>query len=568
MTSNSDLDWLRARALVSPNAVAFENADSSAGVAGDRYTYGSLYYLTCRLATKLESDFAIKRGDRICILSINNLEYVALFFAIQRLGAIMVPINYRLTAREIDFVLNEADAKLLIVQNDFAATVAQTSSAPSRTWPLDKPGSGDQRLNTLSISTPMTITSVPLSYESSDTKEISVSEFIASELELYSVLPTSSLAETHEWSFDFRGEMDDACMILYTSGTTGVPKGALITNKMLHWNSLNTGLRLNLTSDDIAISYLPFFHTSGWNVLVTPFVHRGGKTILIKKFNAERVLELTEKENVTIMFGVPTNLDRMSRAAAFADADLKKVRYAVVGGEPMPIELIHTWQNKGVPIRQGYGLTEFGPSVFSLNEEDAIKKIGSIGTSNRYVEARIIPAGDSAADSTDEDSSAQALTAVPQEVPTGEVGELILRGPVCTPGYWRNSEATALAIKDGWFHTGDLVRRDTDGCYFVVGRKKDMYISGGENVYPIEVENHLRTHPAIREVAVIGTPDTTWGEVGKAFISLKPGFTLSDSEVITHCHQALAKYKTPKQIVFLADLPKTPSGKISKRSLQ
>ncbi|RYZ68638.1 MAG: AMP-dependent synthetase, partial [Proteobacteria bacterium] len=458
----------------------------------------------------------------------NELEYVALFFAIQRLGAIMVPINFRLAAREIDHILRDSDSKLLVVQKQFADTIAHVANAPKHVWRLDQNDMAD-----------------------------SVSEFIADSLAEFANEKAATLSQTHAWTFDFRGVMDDACMILYTSGTTGAPKGALITNKMLHWNSLNTGLRLNLCQSDVAISFLPFFHTSGWNVLVTPFVHRGGKTILVKKFDAQRILELSAKEKVTIMFGVPTILEMMSRTEAFKNSDLSTVRYVIVGGEPMSIELIRTWQKKGVPVRQGFGLTEVGPSVFSLNEEDALRKIGSIGSPNFYVEARIVADG----------AVGKARGAEPSEVPPGEIGELILRGPVCTPGYWRNPEATAKAIQDGWFHTGDLVRRDADGYWYVAGRKKDMYISGGENVYPVEVETHLSTHPAIREVAVIGTPDEKWGEVGKVFISLKAGFTLSEEDVLNHCREGLAKYKVPKHVLFLADLPKGDSGKILKRAL-
>lgn len=514
------LDWLRAWALYSPNAVAFECADTPRV-----FTYGSLYYVTCKLAAYLETEFGVRKGDRVTILSTNDLEYVALFFAIQRLGAIMVPINYRLAAREIDHILKDSESKLLVFQTQYIATLAQTKNGPSRSWLLD-------RANEPAV----------------ETATSSVSAFVTNELQNYSNLDKQALTQAHAWTLDFRGVMDDACMLLYTSGTTGAPKGALITNKILHWNSLNTGLRLNLCQSDVALTFLPFFHTSGWNVLVTPFVHRGARTILMRKFDADRILQITESAGVTIMFGVPTTLEMMVRAPSFANVNLSKVRYAIVGGEPMSIELIHTWQKKGVAIRQGYGLTEFGPSVFSLNEEDALRKVGSIGFANFYVEARIV-----------NDSGA--------EVPVGEIGELVLRGPVCTPGYWRNREATSAAIVKGWFHTGDLVRKDAEGYYYVAGRKKDMYISGGENVYPVEVERHLSAHPSIREVAVIGIRDEKWGEVGKAFISVKAGFALSEDEVLAYCRDGLAKYKVPKHVSFMPDLPKGDSGKILKRAL-
>jgi len=240
-------------------------------------------------------------------------------------------------------------------------------------------------------------------------------------------------------------------------------------------------------------------------------------------------------------------MEMMARTPIFDKVDLSTIRYAIVGGEPMPLPAIKTWDKKGVPIRQGYGLTEFGPNVFSLNEEDALRKIGSIGFPNFYIEAKVI----------DNDG---------QELGANEVGELILRGPMVMSGYWKNKKATDETLKDGWMHTGDLVRRDSEGYYFVVGRKKDMYISGGENVYPPELEQVLRTHPGVLEVAVIGVPDPKWGEVGKAFIVRKHA-DVSEASVHEFCLQNLAKFKIPKYFIFMEALPKGDSGKILKRKL-
>jgi fatty-acyl-CoA synthase len=300
---------------------------------------------------------------------------------------------------------------------------------------------------------------------------------------------------------------------------------------------------------DVTLTFAPFFHTGGWNVLTTPFLHRGGHVILLSKFDPEQVLQLCDSEGVTVLFGVPTMMDMMEQADGFFQASLESVRYAIVGGEPMPVELIRTWQDKGVPIRQGYGLTEFGPNVFSLNEEDAIRKIGSIGFPNFYIDTRVV----------DDDGS---------DVTPGDVGELLLRGPVCTPGYWNNPEATASTIRNGWLYTGDLVRADGEGYFYVVDRKKEMYISGAENVYPAEVESFLRTHPGILAVAVIGVPDERWGEVGKAFVVLKEGMCSSEDEIVAYCRGNLAKYKIPKHVVFLDALPVSDSGKILKKQLR
>jgi fatty-acyl-CoA synthase len=312
---------------------------------------------------------------------------------------------------------------------------------------------------------------------------------------------------------------------------------------------VNTTLRLNLVQTDVTLTFTPLFHTGGWNVLTTPFLHRGAKLVLLRKFDPERVLRLCDEVGVTVLFGLPTIMELLRRSPAFAEARLDTVRYAIVGGEPMPVERIRFWHDRGIPIRQGYGLTEFGPNVFSLQEEHAERKIGSIGFPNFYIEARVV-----------DDQG--------RELPADAVGELALRGPVCTPGYWNDPQATAAAIRDGWFHTGDLVRRDEEGFFFVVDRKKDMYKSGGENVYPAEVEAFLRTHPAVREVAVVGVPDPQWGEVGRAFVVAEPGSALDSAALLEYCAGRLAKFKTPRHVTLVAQLPRGDSGKILKRALR
>src|SRR5690554_735392 len=327
-------------------------------------------------------------------------------------------------------------------------------------------------------------------------------------------------------------------MILYTSGTTGRPKGAAITHKMIYWNSINTGLRLNLTENDITITFAPFFHTGGWNVLTTPMLHRGATLLLMQKFDADVILTLCDDEKVSILFGVPTMMDMMYRSEEFEKSSLETVRYAIVGGEPMPINLIKIWQEKGVPVRQGYGLTEFGPNVFSLNEEDSIRKIGSIGFPNFYIDTRVV------------DNNGK-------DVPKGEAGELILRGPVGMKEYWNNPEETKKNVIDGWMHTGDIVRVDAEGYFYVIDRKKDMFISGAENVYPAEVEHTFRTHPAVRDIAVIGVPDAKWGESGKAFIVLKEGEKITAEALQEWGKTQLAKFKVPKHYAFLDELPKS-----------
>lgn len=512
-----ETDWLKRWFLYSPNAVAIHIAET-----GTEFTYSAVYRMSCEIARHLSDHFGVRKGDRIAVMSTNEMEYTPLFFATQRLGAILVPVNFRLTGREIHHIIEDSGATVLISQDSFQDTISKMDPniVPDKRWSFDAP---QNSLRTL-------VQSITATHS----KELHAHR---------------STELSRAWELDSQLEFEDPCMILYTSGTTGSPKGALITHKMMFWNSVSTGLRLNLTQNDVTLSFLPFFHTGGWNVLNMPFLHRGAKLVFMKKFEAERVLQLCEQEKVTVLFGVPTTMDMMFHTPAFRSTNLTSVRYAIVGGEPMPIDLIKHWQERGIPIRQGFGLTEFGPNVFSLPEEDSLRKIGSIGFPNFYIDARVL-----------DDQG--------RDVPTGEIGELILKGPACTPGYWKNEAATSDAIRDGWFYTGDLMKRDAEGYYYVAGRKKDMFISGGENVYPVEVERFLSTHPKIREVAVIGVPDQKWGEVGKAFIALVEGESLTPDDVLKFCYGNLAKYKIPKHVEFLPELPKGDSGKILKRSLK
>lgn len=491
-----ELDWLKRWKLYSPNNIAIKD-----GETGREFSYAKLFELANRGAHLLHTEFGICKGDRVAVLATNELEYVFLFFALQRLGAILVPVNFRLTQREVDHIITDSSPKLILFQEAYREIA---ENLPASVQPAKLLLQGENSF-------------------------------------------AAKLEKTVGEEYSFNSHENDPVMILYTSGTTGSPKGAILTYKMLFWNSINTTLRLNISQSDCTVIFLPFFHTGGWNVLTTPFIHRGAKVVFLKKFDADQILALSEQEKATIMFGVPTTMEMMARSPLFAKTNLESVRYAIVGGEPMPLELIKVWDKKGIPIRQGYGLTEFGPNVFSLNEEDALRKIGSIGFPNFYIEAKVV------------DNEGR-------ELKDNEVGELVLRGPMCMQGYWHNEKATQDTIKEGWLYTGDLVRRDSEGYYYVVGRKKDMFISGGENVYPPEIEQILRKHPHVLEAAVIGVPDDKWGEVGKAFVVAGSG-VLTAEELYNHCLQNLAKFKIPKHFVFLASLPKGDSGKILKRKL-
>lgn len=493
-------DWLKRWATYSPERVPLKDLSS-----GREFSYQVLYRWSIHLARHLRNA-QVKPGDRVAVLSKNHWFFIPLFFACQRLGAALVPINFRLTPREIAHILKDCRPEIFVHAEEYTELVDELMVQPDL-----------EDLNSTCWKSDEIIHFLDAHHEDAEALEM-------------------------------HGDENTLSMILYTSGTTGAPKGAMITRQMLFWNSLNTTLRLDVRQSDVHISFLPFFHTGGWNVLVTPFFHRGAKTLLLDKFDPEIILKTIAEERVSILFGVPTMLDLLSRHPQFSNTSLTSLRFAIVGGEPMPLPLIRLWQARGVPVRQGYGLTEFGPNVFSLGEEHSERKLGSIGFPNFYIEAKIV----------DEAG---------QELGPDQIGELLLRGPTCMPGYWKNEGATKETIREGWLYTGDLVRRDSEGFYYVVGRKKDMFISGGENVYPAEIEQVLRGHPLIVEAAVIGVPDERWGESGKAFVVAQSESNLSEQAIFDYCQSQLAKYKIPKYIRFISDLPKGDSGKILKRAL-
>jgi len=488
-----NLDWLEKWNLYSPNKVALKDILNEKS-----YTYSSLFKIANGLVPYLQG-LGVQKGSRVAVFAENRIETLVLFFALHRMGAVLVPINFRFTAPEANFVLSDSGSGLLFFDSARVDVVQEIEASLTM-----------------------------ISFDDLSQKVLA--------------------AESSDAFFKFVADFDEPCQILYTSGTTGFPKGVVITPKILFWNSVNTNLSLQIGPQDCAVSFLPLFHTGGWNVLLTPFLHRGGTTLFLPRFDAEKILELCESERVTILFGVPTTLGMMTRAPQFKKSDLSSLRFAVVGGEPMPLTMIETWHKRGVATRQGFGLTECGPNCFSLEAKDAESKIGSIGRPNFYVKTRIV-------------------NEVGADVDIGEVGELLLSGPMCMEKYWNNEEATKNAIQDGWLKTGDLVRRDEQHYYYVVGRKKEMYISGGENVYPVEVEKVLGQHPNVQDVAVLGIQDSKWGEVGKAFIVFEGDDTTSIEDLIDFCQARLARYKVPKHFKFLQEMPKGNTGKILKKEL-
>lgn len=495
------MDWSAKWALYSPDKIALREYET-----GRSLSYRQWHRLGNRLAQHLQGHFGIAKGDRVAVLAENCLEYLLLFAAAQKLGFILVPLNYRLASPEIDYLLSDAEPRLALAEAKFQPLfdAAPAFARLPQRWTL---------------------------------------EALAELLDPAQDLP----ADAHFPAVALNDE--DPVFILYTSGTTGFPKGALYTHKMLFWNSINTAMSLIVNTESRTLNVMPPFHTGGWNVLTTPFLHHGGYTCLFKKFEPTAVLRALEAERCTLFMGVPTLVKMLSEEPGFEEADLSSLLYLIVGGEPMPIPLIERWHAKGVFVRQGYGMTEVGPNLTSLHQTDAVRKKGSIGRPNFYVETRIVDAGGA-------------------DCAPGEPGELLLKGPMVTSGYWRKPEATAAALREGWFYSGDMARMDEEGYLYIVDRIKNMFISGGENVYPAEVERVLLRHPAVSEAVVTGVPDEKWGETGRAFVVLRPEEKADEPELIAFCRQHLARFKVPRSVVFLPALPKNDAGKINRLALK
>ena len=492
------IDWIKKWAVYTPHHVALEEYDS-----GRKITYHELENCANHFIEILYKR-GIGKGDRIMLFAEPCIENVILFSVAQKTGVILVPVNFRLSTPEIQFLIEHSEPSLIISEDKFMPQ-AEACQIPSYT-------------------SLMSIEVIRNLYKKHRQDEVEDIE-----------LPTVS--------------ENDPLFILYTSGTTGFPKGAIYTHKMLFWNSINTSISLNLSSTDTTVCCTPVFHTGGWNVLLTPLLHIGGKVYLLKKFEAETILELIDQKKLDLFFGVPTMLKMMMESSNYTSSQLDSIRYFIVGGESLPLPVIEAWHKKGIRIRQGYGLTEVGPNLTSLHQEDAIRKLGSIGRPNFYVETKIIKEGGKLAE-------------------TNEIGELCLRGPMVTPGYWKNPEATQKTIIQNWFHTGDLVRKDEEGYIYVAGRRKNMFISGGENVYPVEVERVLMQYDQIAEAVVIGVPHEKWGEVGKAFVVSKKDQMVNLEDLKIFCLSNLAKFKVPQYFTHLEALPKTASGKIDRKVLQ
>ncbi|MBZ4194790.1 MAG: long-chain fatty acid--CoA ligase [Candidatus Contendobacter sp.] len=501
-------DYLGRRAIYSPEALAIVDAGKAPEL---RLTYARMNERANRLANAL-SAAGIGKGDRVAMLALDGVEHLDLLFACGKLGAIHTALNWRLHWRELQHILADVTPTVLIYDDSFRDRVAQLAQAetPVRCW-IHLDGTG-----------------------------------VPGSLEFNALLAGSPVTPCH---CETLGE-EDIAAIVFTGGTTGLPKGARISHRQIAWNSLNTLIH-DLGHGDVYLNVFPMFHIGGLFVYTLPQIVVGGTTVLMKRFDPERVLRLIERERATIFAAVPAMYQMLTQTPAWAEANLSSLRFCTSGGAPLPVPLIEQYtREKGVRFKQGFGMTEFGPGLFALAPEDAIRKAGSIGRPNFYVDARIVDANN-------------------QPLGPNQVGELVLKGPSIASGYFNSAAAWAEVIDaDGWFHTGDLARYDEDWYFTIVDRLKDLFISGGENVYPAEIEAALYRHPAVFQCAVVGIPDPKWGEVGKAFVALKPDETASAEELLAHLSDSLARYKIPCQVEFLPALPISAAGKVLRRELR
>lgn len=486
------------------------NKEAVRDLTGDRsFTYADLDGRIDAMAAYLNS-LNINRGDRVAVLAHNGVEYFDIQFACARIGAICVLLNWRLTVSELQFIISDSSPSLLVHDAEFASAAEELRNL-----------CGIDHL-----------------------------------LAIDGGLPHSAYEQTLA---DFAGQAgrredlthDDVITIMYTSGTTGLPKGAMITHGMNFWNAVNLGIPAGISIDTVHLNILPLFHTGGLNCYSNPVLHAGGTVVLLKTFEPGETLKVLgdPAQGITHFFGVPAPYQFMMQHPDFDGTDLSRLRVAGVGGAPCALTIMESWTNRGVLLAQGFGMTETSPACIFLDPGDALRKIGSTGKALMHTEFRIV---------TEDGGDAKS----------DEVGELWVAGPHITPGYWNRPDATADAFEGRWLKTGDAAKMDEEGFVFIVDRWKDMYISGGENVYPAEVENVLYQLPQVAEAAIIGIPNEKWGEVGLAIVALKPDTTLERSELVQHCANQLAKFKVPSDMAIVDLLPRNATGKVLKRELR
>jgi fatty-acyl-CoA synthase len=499
-------DYAARRAQLTPNKEAIVD-----NIEKKRFTFAQMNSRANQLARVL-SEMGVKKGSRVAIYSKNRLDCIDLFFATGKIGAILVPLNIRLATQETKYLVEKTQPFVLFYDPDLKDQVNELKRAVSLKKYIVM---GNKKLD----------------------NDLASRELMAEKDVTNVVRPIIHFEDPH--------------LILFTGGTTGLPKGAVLSHRLIFWNSINTILTWNLQPNEVEILLFPLFHTGGWNVLLVPCFHQGAKTILMGDFDPDETIRVIEDEKCTTVVGVPTIFHMMSMSDRFSKATFDSVKIFISGGAACPEEIMRRYWDKGKLMKMGYGLTEAGPNNFFLPEERIKEKPLSVGFPVFHNDLMIVH------------------PKTGEAVEQGEVGELLIKGPHVFSGYWDEPEETSKTLRpDGYMYTGDLVKQDDEGFYFIVGRSKEMYISGGENIFPVEIEEILYKHKAIALAAVIGIPDEKWGEVGKAFLTLKPNHSVTTEELRDYLLNNLAKYKVPKVFEIRNELPLSAAGKILKRELK
>ena len=500
-------DILGERARLTPDSVALISVPT-----GQAFTYAELDRRARVCAHIWMKHCALAPGDRIGILSENRVEYLDAFWAAGKSGVILVPLGTRSTARELAQIVRDSGMRRLMYSARFDAVVQELRQLAAC--------DGYIRLD-------------PGSAYPSDLDYADCFERVSPD-----ALPRVPISS------------EDIYCLLYTSGTTGTPKGVMIPHRQIAWNAYNSVISWQLRDTDSVQIFTPLYHAGGLAALLAPLFAIGGCVLLHDGFDPSEILRTFTKHKCSILFGVPTTFRMLMDAPEFGATDFSHARWCISGGAPLPAYIISAFQRRGVVFKQGYGLTEVGVNCFAMTADDSVRKAGSIGKPLMFTEAKIIGEGGG-------------------EAPDGETGELCFRGLHVCRGYWNNQEATAKAFDaGGWFHTGDLARRDAEGFFYIAGRLKDMIISGGVNVYPAEIERELLLHPAVADVAVAGVPDERWGEVPIAFVVLNAGGSADVDELLAFLGSRLSKIKLPKRFYFLEALPRNAYGKVLKNELR
>ncbi|MDY6870977.1 MAG: long-chain fatty acid--CoA ligase [Actinomycetota bacterium] len=495
-----------------PTRRAFLSGDRTALVAGDRrISFTELDERTNRLARALRA-LGVRKGDRVGGLLVNSAAFIETMLAAAKLGAIFVPMNVRLAPAEVAYQLADSGADVLV----FSAPLA----------PLARAAVSEDGVRVR--------------------HRVAVGgECLAGELSYDDVVDSETPTAV---GCDVAGH--DIANLMYTSGTTGHPKGVMLTHDNHLWNVINAlTVGRGLRETDVTVAVAPMFHIGGLGVHTLPLLHVGGCSVLLPSFDPRQTLTMMARERVTVQFMVPAMWAALMNFPGFDDYDLSSLELAAAGGAPCPLTVIEFFQGRGLPFQEGFGMTETAPIVSFLDADHVKEKAGSIGRPAFHLEARIVDDAD-------------------REVGVDDVGELVVRGPNVFAGYWGLPEATAEAFRGGWFHTGDLGRIDREGFITLVDRKKDMIISGGENVYPIEVEQVLYRHPAVREVAVVGVPHPRWGETPVAVVALEHDAAVNEEDLITYARERLAHFKCPTRVHVVPDLPRNATGKVLKTELR